>query len=71
MEDKHVSFPSLRELFPARFAELPKWKDSTAPVSFFGVYDGHGGKEIADKTAETLHQYFVESDAFAEGDIHG
>eukprot|EP01102_Stenamoeba_stenopodia_P008314 TRINITY_DN2382_c0_g1_i2.p1 TRINITY_DN2382_c0_g1~~TRINITY_DN2382_c0_g1_i2.p1 ORF type:complete len:529 (-),score=121.11 TRINITY_DN2382_c0_g1_i2:21-1607(-) len=71
MEDKHVSFPNLRELFPSRFEELAKWKENTAPISFFGVYDGHGGKEVAEKLAEFLHQYFVESDAFAEGDIQG
>jgi len=32
--------------------------------SFFGVYDGHGGKRAADFVAQNLHQYIMESSYF-------
>lgn len=31
------------------------------PLSFFGVYDGHGGAEVAHHAASKLHQHFQEA----------
>jgi hypothetical protein len=31
------------------------------PLSFFGVYDGHGGHEVAHHAAAKLHQHFQEA----------
>lgn len=40
--------------------------DNTA---FFGVYDGHGGKEVAIYVSRHLHEVFKEADAYKRGDI--
>ncbi|KAI9597308.1 phosphatase 2C-like domain-containing protein [Syncephalis fuscata] len=37
-------------------------------VSFFGVYDGHGGQRVAEYTGRMLHLRIARDDAFAEGD---
>lgn len=43
--------------------------DLDASTSFFGVYDGHGGKVVAKFCAKYLHQQVVNSEAYAAGDI--
>ncbi|PPD78239.1 hypothetical protein GOBAR_DD24817 [Gossypium barbadense] len=40
--------------------------DST---SFFGVYDGHGGKAVAKFCAKHLHQQVLKHEAYSAGDI--
>ncbi|KAG6608311.1 putative protein phosphatase 2C 60, partial [Cucurbita argyrosperma subsp. sororia] len=43
--------------------------DLDACTSFFGVYDGHGGKVVAKFCAKYLHQQVKKNDAYAAGDI--
>ncbi|KAI3455221.1 hypothetical protein Pfo_011884 [Paulownia fortunei] len=38
-------------------------------TSFFGVYDGHGGKEVSKFCAKFLHQQVLEHEAYAAGDL--
>ncbi|XP_027938829.1 probable protein phosphatase 2C 60 [Vigna unguiculata] len=43
--------------------------DLDESTSFFGVYDGHGGKVVAKFCAKYLHQQVVKSEAYTAGDI--
>jgi protein phosphatase 2C family protein 2/3 len=38
-------------------------------LSFFGVYDGHGGDRVALFAGENLHQIIAKQEAFKKGDI--
>ncbi|KAH7523955.1 probable protein phosphatase 2C 60 isoform X1 [Ziziphus jujuba] len=40
-----------------------------ASTSFFGVYDGHGGKVVAKFCAKYLHQQVLKNEAYAAGDV--
>jgi len=61
MEDTHVNIDDLNAAFPF----LPK----DHKRAFYGVYDGHGGKEAADILEVTLHKNIVEDPEFAKGNI--
>ncbi|CAN4075801.1 unnamed protein product [Withania somnifera] len=43
--------------------------DLDASTSFFGVYDGHGGKVVAKFCAKFLHQQVLKHEAYLQGDI--
>ncbi|KAF5466877.1 hypothetical protein F2P56_016760 [Juglans regia] len=45
------------------------YPDLDSSTSFFGVYDGHGGKVVAKFCAKYLHQQVVKHDAYATGDL--
>ncbi|KAF5743372.1 Phosphatase 2C family protein isoform 1 [Tripterygium wilfordii] len=47
-------------------AALPDLDGST---SFFGVYDGHGGKVVAKFCAKYLHQQVLKNEVYSAGDI--
>jgi protein phosphatase 2C family protein 2/3 len=38
-------------------------------LSFFGVYDGHGGDKVAIYTGDYLHKIVAKQEAFKKGDI--
>jgi protein phosphatase 2C family protein 2/3 len=38
-------------------------------LSFFGVYDGHGGDKVALFAGENVHKIIAKQDAFKKGDI--
>ena len=38
-------------------------------LSYFGVYDGHGGEKVAQFAGENIHKIVAKQDAFAKGDI--
>ncbi|KAJ4822148.1 hypothetical protein Tsubulata_017305 [Turnera subulata] len=54
MEDAHAAYPDL---------------DSSTSTSFFGVYDGHGGKAVAKFCAKYLHQQVLREEAYVSGDL--
>ncbi|XP_051119437.1 probable protein phosphatase 2C 6 [Andrographis paniculata] len=63
MEDAVVAVP--------RFTEVPGWMLNGAPgrsIHFFGVYDGHGGSQVANYCCERMHVALVEELAKIEGD---
>ncbi|KAJ6956190.1 hypothetical protein NC652_007325 [Populus alba x Populus x berolinensis] len=43
--------------------------DLDATTSFFGVYDGHGGKVVAKFCAKYLHRQVCKNEAYAAGDL--
>ncbi|XP_058785971.1 probable protein phosphatase 2C 60 isoform X1 [Vicia villosa] len=45
------------------------YTDLDESTSFFGVYDGHGGKVVAKFCAKFLHQQMLKSEAYLVGDI--
>lgn len=47
-------------------AAYPNLDSST---SFFGVYDGHGGKVVAKFCAKYLHQQVLKEEAYSAGEI--
>lgn len=38
-------------------------------LSFFGVYDGHGGDKVAQFAGENIHKIIAKQEAFKKGDI--
>lgn len=66
MEDAHAAILDLQAKYINKSAE------PTAPeqrLSFFGVYDGHGGDKVALFAGEKVHQIVAKQDAFAKGNI--
>jgi len=53
MEDAHCAFPDV----------------DGKKNAFFGVFDGHGGEEVAKYCSENIHKFILDCDAFAEGDL--
>ncbi|XP_057478249.1 probable protein phosphatase 2C 60 [Actinidia eriantha] len=45
------------------------YPDLDTSTSFFGVYDGHGGKVVAKFCAKFLHQQVLKNEAYSSGDI--
>ena len=65
MEDAHACILNL----------LPEGSDTESvngniesKVSFFGVYDGHGGDKVAIYTGNNLHKIVAKQEAFQKGD---
>jgi len=44
-------------------------KVSNERISFFGVYDGHGGDKVAIYAGENLHKIIAKQETFKGGDI--
>ncbi|KAF2651357.1 protein phosphatase-like protein 2c [Lophiostoma macrostomum CBS 122681] len=64
MEDAHATILDLQ-----RPGEDNKPAPADKRLSFFGVYDGHGGDKVAIYTGEHLHEIVAKQEAFQEGDI--
>ncbi|KAF2840807.1 putative serine/threonine phosphatase 2C ptc2 [Patellaria atrata CBS 101060] len=63
MEDAHATILDLK----------PEGVDTPTAlekrVSFFGVYDGHGGDKVAIYTGENLHRIIAKQEAFKQGNV--
>lgn len=60
MEDAHAAVLDLQ-------VESEKEFKAAGPddrVSFFGVYDGHGGDKVAQYAGENIHKILAKQDAF-------
>jgi len=65
MEDAHANILDLK----AGAEEGGPTTETKARISFFGVYDGHGGERVALYTGEELHKIVARQAAFKEGDF--
>lgn len=66
MEDAHAAVLDLQAKY------VSKSDKTTTPdkrLSFFGVYDGHGGDKVALFAGENVHQIVAKQEAFQKGDI--
>ncbi|KAL8656844.1 MAG: hypothetical protein Q9226_002516 [Calogaya cf. arnoldii] len=65
MEDAHAAVLDLQA------EDLEKEFEAATPeerLSFFGVYDGHGGDRVALFAGENIHKILAKQDAFKNGD---
>lgn len=60
MEDAHSAVLDLKP----ETADGTVQTDSKTRISFFGVYDGHGGDKVAIYAGENLHKIIAKQDAF-------
>lgn len=65
MEDAHACILELK----ADKKDSKGKKPPAETISFFGVYDGHGGDKVALYTGENLHKIIAKQEAFHEGDF--
>ncbi|KAG9534132.1 protein phosphatase, partial [Aureobasidium melanogenum] len=65
MEDAHAT---ILDLQPLEGDDL-KPAASDVRISFFGVYDGHGGDKVALYTGENLHKIIAKQEAFKNKDF--
>ncbi|KAK2834936.1 hypothetical protein FQN49_006768 [Arthroderma sp. PD_2] len=66
MEDAHAAVLDLQAKY------LDKSHGQTSPdkrLSFFGVYDGHGGEQMALYAGEQVHKIVAKQESFSKGDI--
>ncbi|PNS14027.1 hypothetical protein CAC42_6540 [Sphaceloma murrayae] len=64
MEDAHAC---ILDLQPLQGDQELKPAGSDIRISFFGVYDGHGGDKVALYTGEHLHKIIAKQEAFKKG----
>ena len=65
MEDAHATILDLQ----AQSDEEVKPASEEDRLSFFGVYDGHGGDKVALFAGENIHQIVAKQEAFKKGDL--
>ena len=68
MEDAHACVLDLQAESDERNGEKTA-TPADQRLSFFGVYDGHGGDKVAIYTGENLHKIVAKQDAFKQGNI--
>ncbi|OAA68057.1 protein phosphatase [Niveomyces insectorum RCEF 264] len=61
MEDAHTTVLDLLESFPLAA------RGHSSKISFFGVYDGHGGDKVALFAGKHLHKIVAKQEAFKKG----
>lgn len=61
MEDAHTTVLDLLASTPTVA------KDHSSRLSFFGVFDGHGGDKVALFTGENIHNIIAKQDTFKTG----
>ena len=67
MEDAHAAVLDLQA--KSSSDEQSKPTDPDKRLAFFGVYDGHGGENVARFAGESAHQIVAKQEAFSKGDI--
>lgn len=67
MEDAHAAVLDLQSV--AEDGKETKPAGVETRLSFFGVYDGHGGDKVAQFAGENIHQIIAKQEAFKKGDI--
>ena len=67
MEDAHAAVLDLQAKTSSD--EHPKPTDPDKRLAFFGVYDGHGGENVARFAGDCAHRIIAKQAAFAKGDI--
>ncbi|PBP18624.1 putative protein phosphatase 2c protein [Diplocarpon rosae] len=67
MEDAHATVLDLQSV--AEDSKEPKPAGTESRLSFFGVYDGHGGDKVALFAGENIHPIIAKQDAFKKGDL--
>lgn len=67
MEDAHAAVLDLQSV--AEDGKESKPADIGSRLSFFGVYDGHGGDKVAQFAGENIHTIIAKQEAFKKGDI--
>lgn len=60
MEDAHIAVLDL-------LSGTPEAKDHSQKLSFFGVFDGHGGDKVALYTGEHIHNIIANQETFKAG----
>jgi protein phosphatase 2C family protein 2/3 len=65
MEDAHAAVLDLQ----SGNSKKSKPSSPETRLSFFGVYDGHGGDRVALFAGEQIHQIIAKQEAFKNGDI--
>lgn len=66
MEDAHAA---VLDLQPLEGTEELKPAAADVRISFFGVYDGHGGDKVAIYTGDHLHKIVAKQEAFKKKDF--
>lgn len=66
MEDAHAT---VLDLQPLEGGDELKPAGLDLRISYFGVYDGHGGDKVALYTGEHLHKIIAKQDAFKKGNF--
>jgi protein phosphatase 2C family protein 2/3 len=61
MEDAHTAVLDILASKPDQA------KAHASKLSFFGVFDGHGGEKVAIFAGENIHQIVMKQDAFKNG----
>lgn len=61
MEDAHTAVLNLLE------DEPDAAKEHTSQLSFFGVFDGHGGSNVAIFAGDNIHRILTKQDTFKAG----
>ncbi|KAH7419927.1 protein phosphatase-like protein 2C [Cadophora sp. MPI-SDFR-AT-0126] len=67
MEDAHAAVLDLQSVAEDGKDSTPAGIDSR--LSFFGVYDGHGGDKVALFAGENIHPIIAKQEAFKKGDL--
>jgi protein phosphatase PTC2/3 len=66
MEDAHAAILDLQTEHEGKQQE-PATPDKR--MSFFGVYDGHGGEKVAQFAGENVHKIVAKQEAYSKGQI--
>lgn len=66
MEDAHAAVLDLQVDDPKKDFRAASIEDR---LSFFGVYDGHGGDKVALFAGENVHKIIAKQEAFKSGDF--